>query len=550
MPRSATSILPFLIVPLAVFLVHAHSLGNGFHYDDGHSLLRNPHIRSLDNLPAFFSDPRTFSENPAYAMYRPLVLVTYALNYAWGAYNPTGYQLFNLVIHCLVTLLVYVLLKQLQLPSGPSLLGSLLFGLHPVQTEPINYISSRSESLAALFYLGSFCAYLRSGTSIRSHPDRVWFSLSLVAFALALLSKSTALSLPFALLAYELSAGKNNLKSQKNKILKLHLPYWLLGGFYLIFYWSLVPRGIARAGQVRTLSVQFATQTKALIHYLKLTFVPIDMNVYQQFWTADSIFTCAPFASLLVGASLIGIAVTLRSRRPLLIFAIAWFFIILLPTFVIPLHIPVNDHRLYLGIAGLGLVIAELSTRIRQRWPFYLIILLFALISLQRDRVWKDELTLWKDATSRAPLMPETHYNLGHAHHLAGDQIRARQAYERAVQLSPQYARAQANLGAIYRQEERFQEALRALQAALKADPEMVEALNTMGLVYASLEKRDESIALFRKALQLNPDLGEVWYNLGLVYRDKGLMQEAAQALQKALQLDPGIKNRFPAAPK
>ena len=547
MPRSGTSILPFLIVPLVVFLVHAHSLGNSFHYDDGHSLLRNPHIRSLENLPTFFTDPRTFSENPDYAMYRPLVLVAHALNYAWGAYDPAGYQLLNLIIHCLASLLVYLLLLQLQLPPGSALLGALLFGLHPAQTEPVNFISSRSESLAALFYLGSFYSYLRATPQTRSTTTWGWYSLSLVSAILALLSKATAITLPVMLLAHSFL---NLHKQDKKQIVKIHCPYWILSASYLVLYRTLAAQGLERAGQVRSLTEQLATQSKAFVHYLKLTFFPVDMNVHQQFSTSSSIFEATPFIALLGGTSLFAIAFTKNRHKYLFIFGLSWFFIILLPTFIVPLHILVNDHRLYLSILGFALIISALFTSVKKPWALYLLCALFALISFQRDEVWKNEITLWEDAVSQAPLMPEASYNLGHAYHLAGNLPQARKAYERAVELSPEYARAQSNLGAIYREDGRLPEAIRAFQMALKVEPEMVETLNNLGLVYGAQGRLDESIALFQQALRLNPDLAEIWYNLGLVYRDKGQMQEAAQALQKALQLNPEIKNRFPAGQK
>ena len=88
-----------LLVFLVASLLYANTLGHGFHYDDFHSVVHNPHIRSLENLPAFFTDPQLFSTDPQQAMYRPVLLVTYALNYAWGAEAPLGYHLVNILLH-------------------------------------------------------------------------------------------------------------------------------------------------------------------------------------------------------------------------------------------------------------------------------------------------------------------------------------------------------------------------------------------------------------------------------------------------------------------
>ena len=538
-----------LLVPL-LGLADADSLGNGFHYDDGHSLLRNPHIRDLSNLPAFFSQPELFSENPQYAMYRPMVLVAHALNYGWGGDESAGYHLLNLAVHAAASLLVFALLLQLGLGVSAALLGALLFGLHPVQTEPVNSISARSESLAGLFYLSAFLCYLRS-VPVASPRAPLWRLASLGAFALSLLSKATALTLPLALLLYELVAPQAPGPARgpvRGRVpnLRVHLPYWLLAGAYLLLYHALSPESLARAGQVRDASVQLATQGKAVVHYLKLALVPVSMNVHQQFSVAPTLWGASPLLSLLAGGSLVAAAFQLRRRIPLAAFGLAWFLLALLPTLVVPLHILVNDHRLYLSLFGLAVAVARFADRMGRHWPLYLLCGLFGLICFQRSQVWRDEVTLWGDAVRRAPLMPEAHYNLGHAWHEAGDLDRARLAYERAVQLSPIYARAQTNLGLVYREQGKAEGAIRAFQAALRAEPEMVEALSNLGLVYTAERRLDEAVGLFRRALDLDPDRAEVWLNLGLAYRDQGRMDEAFQALSRAIRLQPELKERFP----
>ncbi|MBN97862.1 MAG: hypothetical protein CME16_01255 [Gemmatimonadetes bacterium] len=532
--RAALLLLALLI------LVHAPGLDNGFHYDDGHSILRNPHIRSLDNLPTFFTDPSKFSENPDFAMYRPLVLVAHTLNYAWGAYTPWGYQLLNLAIHVLASLLVLALLCQFRLPPPAALLGALLFGLHPAQTETINYISSRSESMAALFYLGAFYSHLRalapSGALLRS-----WYGLSLLAFVLGLLCKAVVITLPLALLFFAL------LHQKRTRTGKLLLPYWILGGIYLLLYFALAGQGLTRSAQLRDLSTQLATQSKAFVHYLKLSFAPTTLNVQQQFFTSSSFGESAPLLALITGTSFLSLLYLWRRRAPTLAFGLGWFLLILLPTLLVPLHILVNDHRIYLALFGPALILGQAGKDPKLRWMLYPVCLVFSLLSFQRHAIWQDELSLWGDAVKGAPLMPEAHYNLGYAHHQAGAREEARQAYERAVALSPGYARAQTNLGTIYRQEGRTEEAIQAFQSALQAAPETVEALNNLGLIFRSKKHFDEAIALFRRALHLQPKGAEIWMNLGLTYRDQGQRQQAVRALQQAIQLKPALKEQFPA---
>lgn len=146
--RRAPSLL--LLVTTSVYV---NSLGNAFQYDDEHLLTRNQSVRGLANIPAFF-DPGMFSRNPGSEMYRPLVLVSYALNYNLGGYDVREYHFFNLLVHTVCGCLVYGALSQLFGGNREvAFLDALLFAIHPVTTEPVNYISSRSESMAVLFVL-------------------------------------------------------------------------------------------------------------------------------------------------------------------------------------------------------------------------------------------------------------------------------------------------------------------------------------------------------------------------------------------------------------
>ena len=155
----ALNIRSLLLIALAVALTFANALHDGFHFDDDHSLVANPHIRQLGEIPNFFSDPQLFSRNQGSEMYRPLVLLNYAINYRFFAYQALVYHLFNIGVHLLVVCAVYGLYLRLGLRGVAALGGAILFGIHPLVSEPVNYVSSRSESLAALFFLGGLLCY-------------------------------------------------------------------------------------------------------------------------------------------------------------------------------------------------------------------------------------------------------------------------------------------------------------------------------------------------------------------------------------------------------
>ena len=163
----------WVLVAAVSAVVYANSLGGGFHYDDEHSVEANPYVRSLGNVPRFFADPTMFSVDAEKGMYRPVLLVTYAVNFALGEFDVWGYHAVNVGVHAANACLVWWLASLLGLSAPGAALAGLLFAVHPACSEPVNYISSRSESLAALFYLLALSLWLRVGGRGRLVPA-VW----------------------------------------------------------------------------------------------------------------------------------------------------------------------------------------------------------------------------------------------------------------------------------------------------------------------------------------------------------------------------------------
>ena len=535
--------LLLIFVVAAVVLVHLGSLDNSFHYDDGQSIQRNPHIRDLANLPRFFTDPSLFSENPEYAMYRPLVLTSHALNYALGRSDPSGYIALNLAIHIAVTALAFLVLCQLGIGLYTATLGALLFGLHPVHSEIVNFVSARSEPLAAGFMLLSFAAYMRatrSGGSRIAVSSEGYRTLSVLAFGLGLLCKATAIALPALLISY--AWLRHRIGWSWRDLARSQAAYWAVAALYVVTYLFFSSQSVGRASEVRSATSQIATQAKAIIHYIKLSIMPTELTVYHQFFISDSLAEWAPFLGLLAGLSLALLFAVLFRTNWLASFGCAWFVITLFPTLAVPLNLAVNDHRLYLAVLGPVMTLAALCRDRRFAIGAAAITVLFGILSVRQDDVWQNELSLWENAAARAPLMPEAHYNLGFAHHAAGDLQQARLAYERSVELDPTYAEAQANLASIYRTGGELEKAEAALRAALKASPNLPGALNSLGLLLMDRVDLQGAERVFQKILATDPEVAEAHFNLGLIYRDQRKPALAVEHLTRAIELKPELK--------
>ncbi len=557
--------IALVVLSVALGGVYYASLANSFHYDDFHSIVENPHIRSLARVPEFFVDPSLFSSMPERAMYRPLLLVGYALNYAIGGYGLVGYHIGNWLLHLACVLWVYLLGRRLHGHWQAALFAALLFGLHPLTAEPVNYVSSRSETQAAFFYLAALLGYLRW----RQGEGRRFWLLSLAVFFCALLSKSVTVVLPVALLAYE-QWGQKHRQERGERYVLYYVPYWGVVVGYLALAQSWL--GSSLGHPVRGVVEQLATQVKAAVYYVHMLIAPVRLTVEHPFSTARALSD----VPVVLGMVAIASAVWFCRRRPLVLLLGSWAILPLLPSSLVPLNVLVNEHRLYLPLAFLALGV---GWGVGGVWRGGRVVLVVALLTIcaslthARSLVWRDELSLWSDAALKAPQMYRTHLHLGGAleqrgqvqaalasydralelapdaievHHnrgrvliMLGQADAALEAYERCLELDPNYLPAQINLAALYQDLRKLTAAEDLLRSALQGRPEEAELWRRLGLLKKKQGREAAAAEMYARALALAPELVEARYNLGNLYRDQGRWAEAGAAFERVVRERP-----------
>ena len=393
--------LLLLAVIVAVGWVHSGAWSGSFHFDDEHSLLENPHVRSLSHAADFFRDPQMFSRNEGSQMYRPLVLLSYALNYRWGAYSSSGYLVANWFVHLVVVALAFICHRHLGVGAHAAAVAALVFGLHPLAVEPVHYISARSESLAVLFALLALIWHLRE--------TRLSAMLAWGSFSLALLCKSTAAVWPLLfLLADVCLRGGDGVRWRRVAV------YWLGLLFYIAGTQALVREALIDA-PLRSPLQQIATQVKASIYYIQLLLGMQKLSVEHQFfvedWDRAIAWVCAFF---LVSAAVFLLRGLWRHNR-LMAFYMLWAIIALLPTWLVPLNVLVNERRLYMSLLAIAALVVLLPLAWVNKWKMAAVFALvcpLALMAAERSGVWQSEWTLWQDARAKAPLMVRPHLRM------------------------------------------------------------------------------------------------------------------------------------------
>lgn len=530
---SKSSLWPLVFLVIAVGAVFANALAGGFHYDDFHSLVFNPYVRDLANIPAFYFDTSLFSADADKAMYRPLLLTSYALNYAWGQYDSTSYHAVNLAIHMGCVVLVWALAQRFNCGRDGALIAAALFALHPLVTEPVNYISSRSESLAALCMLAAFYFY--------RDKSRVWEKGLSWSFCIAgMLVKSIAVVLPAILVLYDLLWKRERVQWRR------HIPYWICSGGYLAIIITNRFLGSSIAKAPRPLAEQFLTQCKALVYYAQLIAMPTHLNVEHQFSVSHSLWG-APLLAVLFLASMVFIAV--RCHQSAWLFWAGWVFVSLLPTLVIPLNVLVNEHRLYVPLVALALA----AGRAWQQWGggkanrvVYVLLLACALLTYERNKVWSDELSLWQDAVRKSPQMSRPLVFFGNAQRENGDYFAAKQAYEKVIALDPEHRSARTNLANIYLEAAQrdstqaaayLQKAEQHYLRVLAVDASYSEALNNLGSIYIMRGELARAEQVLVRLIEEAPNFSDAYYNWGQVKSMQGDFAAAAEIFERGLTL-------------
>lgn len=561
-----------LVVFLVTSCVYLNSLGSPFQYDDFHSIADNPHIRALKNVPRFFSDPTLFSEREESAMFRPLLLTTFAINHAISGCETWSYHVLNLALHGVCALLVFGVGKSLLRDRRAALLAALLFGLHPANSEAVNYISSRSEILAAFFFL---IAFLLAANRNAKPGNIAGVGLT---YAAGLLSKSIVFVLPAVLWARDSLVGTG--RSRIQRVLMYGALVAIAAG-YLALVWKFVHRA-GLGAPVRSLQEQICTQIKALIFYLKLLVMPTGLSVDHQFLISDSPFDPISAPASLFVLSLVLMAVRAAGAQPHYLFSLAWFGIILAPSSLIPLNVLVNEHRLYLPSVSFALLAGSTlgglpigSAAMNRFWGATTILLLclLGLLTIQRNTVWTSAHALWKDAASKAPLMARPHIFLGETHFERGELNAAREAFEIVLVRDPGFGpayvrlaeihRAQSNaaeavnvaelgvatmarnadlwesLGEQHRQDRNFEASRDAYLRAVQLEPEDAGLRNNLGNLYQLLNNPSEALIQHLKAIRVAPADPRSWLNAGNAHQMMRSYDDAESAYSEAVRLNP-----------
>ena len=536
----------FVAVGLAAFLLYTPTLRFDFtNWDDDRYVLDNPQIQALsrENAARWFT-------GFYFASYAPVNLASLALDHAvWGR-DPFGYHLTNAALHALACALFALALRTSGASPIATGLGATLFAVHPAQVEAVAWVSQRKALLAMVFLLGAFLAWQRA---TRRESASLPAALgAMVLFVAAILSKATVALMPLAFLLGDWAAGR----VPWTKALLRQAPFLAAGAAIVVVTreaWLAHPilREVHRAGH---LSQHVALSLEAIGRYARILFFPVNLSALYDppvSPTLGSVGVVVGAACILCGGAAFVWAA--RRARPLLEWmGFVWIGLLMaLPVLTHPvyladrfLHLPLLGFSACAGI-GADCLGRRLSSRGRRTLVAALgfAIACFAALTLAREQVWRDSVSLWSHAVSHPPARWTAHANLGRALEERGDLQGAIRQYEIALDRFPEGIVPLLNLGNAY---VRIGEPMRAestLRRALAAPSPLASdhalAARSLGAVLGLSGRTEEAVSAFQEALRADPADGLSRLYLAQALRALGRLPEARLRFEQVLERDP-----------
>jgi Flp pilus assembly protein TadD len=558
-----------------VLAAYANHFGNSFHFDDSHSVVDNPALRSIRNVPRFFADATTFSILPLNQSYRPVLQTTLAVDY-WlaGGYVPKVFQIdsfawFLLQLGCMFGLFLCVL--RTGASETDARLGALLavavYGLHPAGAETVNYVIQRGEILSTLGVVAALWTY---AALPRARRWRLWIGPAVFGA----LAKPPALVLPVLMACYvlvvERPAGGRQRRAAWIDVgiataVSLACGWWMAS--------RTPPTYVTGAASP---SAYWLSQPFVTLRYFATFFAPVGLSADNDWRAVSGLGDPPAFAGFAFLAAAVAAAVRAgRSpdTRPIA-FGLWWFLIALLPTAVTPLAEIANDHRMFFPFVGLSLAVvwaAWLAVRRlpaahlvrRAALPIVLVLLAGEAAGVRaRNAVWRTEETLWRDVTEKSPTNGRGLMNYGENRMASGNYPLAIQYFERALAYTPNYELLHVNLGVAYGAMRRAEDAERSFRHAIALAPDdwrshlyyarwlrnvgRLDEARAEALLAAAQNPADEASRTLAAQLSASqPTTADGFVSLSLAQYRAGRFRESIASAEAAIRLRPDYAEAY-----
>ena len=534
-----------MLIAGLVALFYSNSFGNFFVWNDWTLIIENFLIKDWRNLPEIFASAfwkPLLGEPPQ--IYRPLVLVSFMADFFLWGLKPWGYHLTNICLHVLNSFLAYFLMRFYVSPAI-ALMGSLLFAVHPVQTETVAYISGRGELMMSFLILSGTVLFLGSG---RLNSKGLYLA-SLPLFFFALLAKETAVIFPLWLLAaYHPVASSDRKTAGLNLLLRQIGPLAVLAAYFLL---KRAFVGMTVSDYSLDLYRLLLLMLQAIPLYLGLLVFPLNLHFLHPVVPHASLLDVHLLlgVSLLIGAG-IGLCYAMSFRNQAVVLSLGWYLVGLLSLWhYASFDLPFLESWIYLPSFGFFLLLAlglgRLCERVGSRVPAWIVLLIAVLLggmTLNRNNDWRDNMQISLHTVAAYPDNPIALRLLGDAYFQRGRTEKAEEILQKAVLSGSKDPRLHESVGRLYRFLGRDSDALIAYQRMRELTPQDPYVYWRLGRYYLRKKNYAQAEKHLAQAVKLFPYSSELHNDLAQVYYLQGNLDAARRELEAALKILPRSK--------
>ncbi|MEX2282875.1 MAG: hypothetical protein WEE89_10380 [Gemmatimonadota bacterium] len=541
-------------VALAAILVYANSLWNGFAYDDDLIIKGNRRVHQLSNLGLIWATPYWPSFGSQLGLYRPLAIFAYALEWAAGGGAPWVFHVVNVVLHALVTGLVFILMSAL-FTTGAAAVGALIFAVHPVHTEVVANSVGQAELIAAALMLAACVTYVRRPTA----GGALSWPRMLIIVGLyfgALLAKEAAITLPALLILLDLTQKRLTFSKARLRAYIAHT--WTV--MFLLISAAVLYLAI-RVDVLGSLSGldagpglpflreehRILTALRTWPEYVRLLFFPKDLsNDYSPavILPVESITPMAVLGALIL-VSIIGLAL-LTTRHPEAGFPAAWFFITILTVsnLLFPIGVVLAERTLYTPSVAVAAVVAYAWQHLQPRWTpqrrrlgYAGLILVVGLLSFRtviRNPEWKNTDTILTTMIREHPESYRSAWLVADRYWRLGDLNRSAFYWEAAMRLWPRDSQLMGEFAYFNISVQNWRRAIELLEQSRAMHPWVPRTHEMLAFSYISVSRYEDAHRAAQEAIRFGGYRGEMLAVIAKVYEERGRLAEAAGAWRAA----------------
>jgi tetratricopeptide (TPR) repeat protein len=572
LPDSKKFIFIFTTLLVVLFIIYSNSFNGDWHFDDFSNIINNPCVQMKSFSWLEIAHCQLNSDQKI--LWRPLAILSFALNYKLGGMDVFGFHVVNFIIHYLAAVFLFLFIySTLKLPllrakycliAYPvALLATFFWALNPIHTTCVTYIVQRYTSMVGLFYIMSMYFYLKARTSEKPTYSISFFVLCFTTASAALFTKENAVMLPVSILLFDLFLIQGVTKENIKKSIKISIfPFLLIlimvfiytGGLSNFFGFSNILAGYKIRGF--SITQKLLTEPRVIIFYLSLLFYPISSRLTFLYDVEISRSLLQPWTtipSMLLTLFIIGFSLYIYRKRPLISFCIIFYFLNhLIEGSIFNLEL-IYDYRNYLPSMFLFVPFAEFIIYAINYFSYKKIIqFIVALgiviiivgegeITYSRNKIFSDNFLLWFDNIDKSPGLSRPHCNLGTIYFNYNEKEKALQEYKKAMILNNfggsnvALAIQEYNLGLIYFEEMKDDLAMGYFKKASEILPEYIQNIICIAKIKLRQNKIKEADQIIKDKLKKYPRNSELLELYSFILLKDGRINEAQYFAKKCL---------------